>query len=115
MMAEGPVAVVTGAGSGIGRRVSIDLAGAGYRVVLAGRRRSTLDETAVAAAGSTLAVATDVADPASVRELFARTRDTFGRVDLLFNNAGTVGRPGPIEDLEYEQWRAVVDTNLTGA
>jgi NAD(P)-dependent dehydrogenase (short-subunit alcohol dehydrogenase family) len=109
------VAVVTGAGSGIGRRVSLDLLEAGYRVVLAGRRASTLDATAAAASGSTLVVPTDVTDPAAVRDLFARSRDRFGRVDVLFNNAGTVGAAGPIEDVTYEQWRAVVDTNLTGA
>jgi NAD(P)-dependent dehydrogenase (short-subunit alcohol dehydrogenase family) len=109
------VAVVTGAGSGIGRRVSLDLLGAGYRVVLAGRRVSTLAATADGAPGSTLVVPTDVTDPAAVRDLFARARDRYGRVDVLFNNAGTVGTTGPIEDVPYELWRAVVDTNLTGA
>ena len=115
MRAEGPVAVVTGAGSGIGRRVSLDLAAAGYRVVLAGRRVSTLDETAAAAPESTLVVPTDVTDPAAVRDLFARARDRYGRVDVLFNNAGAFGRTAPIADVSYEQWQAVVDTNLTGA
>ncbi|WP_204011985.1 SDR family oxidoreductase [Virgisporangium aurantiacum] len=115
MRADGPVAVVTGAGSGIGRRVSIDLLGAGYRVVLAGRRASTLDETAAAAPEATLVVPTDVTDPTAVTDLFAQARDRFGRVDLLFNNAGTSGAPGPIEDVPIEQWRTVVDTNLTGA
>jgi NAD(P)-dependent dehydrogenase (short-subunit alcohol dehydrogenase family) len=113
--ADGSVAVVTGAGSGIGRRVSIDLLGAGYRVVLAGRRTSTLHETAAAAPEATLVVPTDVTDPAAVTDLFARARDRFGRVDLLFNNAGTTGAPGPIEDVPIERWRTVVDTNLTGA
>ncbi|GAA0962992.1 oxidoreductase [Virgisporangium aurantiacum] len=106
---------MTGAGSGIGRRVSIDLLGAGYRVVLAGRRASTLDETAAAAPEATLVVPTDVTDPTAVTDLFAQARDRFGRVDLLFNNAGTSGAPGPIEDVPIEQWRTVVDTNLTGA
>jgi NAD(P)-dependent dehydrogenase (short-subunit alcohol dehydrogenase family) len=115
MRADGSVAVVTGAGSGIGRRVSIDLLGAGYRVVLAGRRASTLEETAATAPEATLVVPTDVTDPAAVTDLFARARDRFGRVDLLFNNAGTTGAPGPIEDVPIEQWRTVVDTNLTGA
>ena len=109
------VAVVTGAGSGIGRRVSLDLVAAGYRVVLAGRRVSTLDETAAAAPESTLVVPTDVTDPAAVRDLFARARDRYGRVDVLFNNAGAFGRTAPIADVSYEQWRSVVDTNLTGA
>jgi NAD(P)-dependent dehydrogenase (short-subunit alcohol dehydrogenase family) len=106
---------VTGAGSGIGRRVSLDLLHAGYRVVLAGRRPSTLDATAAGAVESTLVVPTDVTDPAAVRDLFARARDRYGRVDVLFNNAGTLGASSPIEDVPYEQWRAVVDTNLTGA
>jgi NAD(P)-dependent dehydrogenase (short-subunit alcohol dehydrogenase family) len=109
------VAVVTGAGSGVGRRVSLDLLDAGYRVVLAGRRASTLDETAAAAPGSTVVVPTDVSDPKAVRDLFARARDRYGRVDVLFNNAGTFGASGPLEDLPYERWREVVDTNLTGA
>ena len=126
---EPAVAVVTGAGSGIGRRVSLDLLGGGYRVVLAGRRASALEATAaagaaagVAAAGggagapeSTLVVPTDVSDPAAVRTLFARARDRYGRVDVLFNNAGTFGAARPVEDVPYEEWRAVVDTNLTGA
>ena len=126
---EPAVAVVTGAGSGIGRRVSLDLLGGGYRVVLAGRRASALEATAaagaaagVAAAGggagapeSTLVVPTDVSDPAAVRTLFARARDRYGRVDVLFNNAGTFGAARPVEDVPYEEWRTVVDTNLTGA
>jgi NAD(P)-dependent dehydrogenase (short-subunit alcohol dehydrogenase family) len=91
----------------------------GYAVVLAGRRKENLDATATAcietnSKAHVLAVATDVTDPASVRELFAKTRDTFGRLDLLFNNAGISGRAIPLEDLPFEQWKAVVDTNLTG-
>ena len=115
MAESGKVALVTGAGSGIGRAVALGLAGEGYRVVVAGRRRDALDETARrAASGAVLAVPTDVTDPAAVRILFDRAVETFGRVDVLFNNAG-VSAPGlPLEDLTFEQWRAVVDTNLTG-
>src|SRR6516165_888014 len=118
-MAEstGKVALVTGAGSGIGRAVSLALQGAGYSVVLAGRRAAKLDETAALASpsgGSMLAVPTDVGNPQSVDALFARTRESFGRLDLLFNNAGS-GTPAiPMEDLTYEQWSAVVGANLTG-
>ena len=112
------VAIVTGAGSGIGRQVALALLGEGYSVALAGRRAEPLEETVTAAgaAGSrALAVATDVSDPASVRALFAKTKEAFGRLDLLFNNAG-INAPGiPLEDLSYEQWSAVVDINLTGA
>jgi NAD(P)-dependent dehydrogenase (short-subunit alcohol dehydrogenase family) len=109
------VAVVTGAGSGIGRAVSLALSGAGYAVVLAGRRASELDRTAAMdPAGRMLAVPTDVGDPQAVRALFARIKETFGRLDLLFNNAG-VGAPAiPMEDLTFEQWSAVVAVNLTG-
>jgi NAD(P)-dependent dehydrogenase (short-subunit alcohol dehydrogenase family) len=116
MVESGPVAVVTGAGSGIGRQVCMALLDKGYRVVLAGRRAEALRETATGAPpGAALVVPTDVADPSAVTALFARARDAFGRVDLLFNNAGIFGSGGPFEDLPYEQWRAVVDTNLTGA
>ena len=113
-----PVAIVTGAGSGIGRASAIALLRAGWRVALAGRRADALEGT-VAEAGDAgpraLAVPTDVRDPASVKALFATTRDTFGRVDLLFNNAG-MGTPAmPLEDLSFEQWKDVVDINLTGA
>jgi NAD(P)-dependent dehydrogenase (short-subunit alcohol dehydrogenase family) len=112
----GRVAVVTGAGSGIGRAVAIGLVGEGYRVVLAGRRQDALEETArrTAAPDRTRAISTDVTSPASVRALFDGAVSGFGRVDVLFNNAG-VSAPGvPLEDLTFEQWRAVVDTNLTG-
>ena len=113
-MAE-KVALITGGGSGIGRASALALAEEGYAVVLAGRRAEVLEETASEAAGEALAVPTDVSDPASIRDLFARARETFGRLDLLFNNAG-IGAPAvPLEELSYEQWTAVVDVNLTGA
>ncbi|NJM30362.1 MAG: SDR family oxidoreductase [Rhizobiales bacterium] len=110
------VAIVTGAGSGIGKAVAAALVRAGYAVVLAGRRQEALDAAAKPMGGKTLAVAADIANPASVANLFARTKEKFGRLDLLFNNAGT-GAPGTVllEDLSFEQWKAVVDTNLTGA
>jgi NAD(P)-dependent dehydrogenase (short-subunit alcohol dehydrogenase family) len=111
------VAMVTGAGSGIGRAAARHLLEAGYRVVLAGRRADALAET-VGAAGRhgprVLAVPTDVTDPDSVRVLFERTRQTFGRLDVLFNNAGTGAPAVPLEDLAIEEWRRVVDVNLTG-
>jgi NAD(P)-dependent dehydrogenase (short-subunit alcohol dehydrogenase family) len=108
------VAVVTGAGSGIGREVTRALLRAGYRVALAGRREDALRET-VSGADAAIAVPTDVADPTAVRALFVRVLDEFGRVDVLFNNAGVFGAPAPVEDVEFEAWRAIVDTNLTGA
>jgi NAD(P)-dependent dehydrogenase (short-subunit alcohol dehydrogenase family) len=108
-----PVAVVTGAGSGIGREVTRALLGAGWSVAVAGRREAALRETLEDADG--LVVSTDVTDPAAVRALFARVADERGRVDLLFNNAGVSGAPTPLEDVALEEWRAVVDTNLTGA
>ncbi|MFZ1882744.1 MAG: SDR family oxidoreductase [Rhodoplanes sp.] len=111
------IAVVTGAGSGIGRAASLALAKSGFQVVLAGRRKDKLEETADAigaAGGASLVVPTDVADPASVHALFAQVRETFGRLDLLFNNAGINAPAGPIEDLPFETWRQVVDINLTG-
>jgi NAD(P)-dependent dehydrogenase (short-subunit alcohol dehydrogenase family) len=109
------IAVVTGAGSGIGRAVARALASEDYTVVLAGRRADSLAETAAdVPAGRTLVVPTDVADPESVRTLFTRTEEAFGRLDLVFNNAG-IGAPGaPLDELSLEQWRSVVDTNLTG-
>ncbi|MFF3829637.1 SDR family oxidoreductase [Streptomyces sp. NPDC002458] len=116
MNAEQRIAVVTGAGSGIGRAVALTLTGAGWTVALAGRRAGALEETAAAAGpGATVCLPTDVGDPDSVAALFASVRERFGRLDLLFNNAGTFG-PGatPVEDLAYEDWRRVVDVNLTG-
>jgi NAD(P)-dependent dehydrogenase (short-subunit alcohol dehydrogenase family) len=110
------IALVTGAGSGVGRAVALALSGAGYTVVLAGRRAEALAETAALAGDRpVLAVPADVGDPESVRGLFARIREAYGRLDLLFNNAGTGTPPVPIEDLTIEQWRRTVDTNLTGA
>lgn len=113
------VAVVTGAGTGVGRAVALELSAAGWRVVLAGRRAEPLYDTAEAAerAGGPAAVVvpTDVTDPAAVDALFGETAERFGRLDLLFNNAGTFGSPVPVEDLSYPDWRAVVDLNLTGA
>jgi NAD(P)-dependent dehydrogenase (short-subunit alcohol dehydrogenase family) len=108
------VAVVTGAGSGIGRDVGRALLDAGYRVALAGRREGALRET-VGDRERAIVVPTDVAEPDAVRALFARIREELGRVDLLFNNAGTFGTPTPIEDVAFEDWQAVVATNLTGA
>jgi len=112
------IAIVTGAGSGIGKAVAIALTQSGYSVVLAGRRKETLEATALdvkQANSQALVIPTDVTDPAAVRDLFAKTKDAFGRLDLLFNNAGTSGRAVPLEDLPYEQWKSIVDTNLTGA
>ncbi len=118
MGGAGKVAMVTGAGSGIGRATALALLGDGYSVVLAGRRRDALDRT-IAEAGDVgpraLAVPADVTDPGSVAALFDATRAAFGRLDILFNNAG-IGAPAvPLEDLTVEQWRRVVDVNLTGA
>jgi NAD(P)-dependent dehydrogenase (short-subunit alcohol dehydrogenase family) len=110
------IAIVTGAGSGIGRAVSLALVGAGYSVVLAGRRRDQLEETAqgAQAPGATLVVPTDVSDRVSVEALFAETKASFGRLDLLFNNAGTGLPPGLLEDLEFDQWSKVLAINVTG-
>ena len=109
------IAVVTGAGSGIGRAVAAALLAEGYHVALAGRRAEALDETAaLAAAGDrALTVPTDVTQPDAVDALFARVRDTWGRLDLLVNNAGA-SAGAPFEDLSYERWKAIVDVNLTG-
>jgi NAD(P)-dependent dehydrogenase (short-subunit alcohol dehydrogenase family) len=111
------VAIVTGAGSGIGRVVALALLKEGYSVALAGRRKDRLDQVAnESGAGSrSLAIPTDVSSPEAVRALFAKTKDTFGRLDLLFNNAGIFTPATPIEDLDYAEWKAAVDTNLTGA
>jgi NAD(P)-dependent dehydrogenase (short-subunit alcohol dehydrogenase family) len=108
-------ALVTGAGSGIGRAVALTLAGDGYAVVLAGRRAEALAETAALAPGKAmLAVPTNVADAAAVTALFDRIKAAFGRLDLLFNNAGTGASPVAMEDLTLAQWQGVVDVNLTG-
>ena len=110
------VALVTGAGSGIGRESALALARAGYAVVLAGRRREALAATAAAAgAARTLIVPTNITDAAAVRSLFAAIRETFGRIDLLFNNAGISAPPLPFEELTLAQWQEVMDTNVTGA
>jgi NAD(P)-dependent dehydrogenase (short-subunit alcohol dehydrogenase family) len=111
------VAMVTGAGSGIGRAASLALLKAGYRVVLAGRRLEALQQTveqAGALSENALAVATDASNPDSVEALFKATQKAWGRLDVLFNNAGTGAPPLPLEDLTVAQWQAVVDINLTG-
>ncbi|MBP86281.1 MAG: 3-oxoacyl-ACP reductase [Planctomycetaceae bacterium] len=118
MASPSNVAIVTGAGSGIGRHSALGLLREGYSVVLAGRRAEALEETAQQAGEASscaLPIATDVCDPDSVRNLFHKTSEAFGRLDLLFNNAG-MGAPGvPLEDLTFEQWQAVVNVNLTGS
>jgi len=111
------VAIVTGAGSGVGRAVGLALLKEGYHVALAGRRKDALEQVAGEAGPArarALAVPTDVRDPEAIRALFAQTKSAFGRLDLLFNNAG-IGAAGLLEDLTVEQWKAVVDTNLTGS
>lgn len=108
------VALVTGAGSGIGRSVAIALARAGYSVVLAGRTKARLDEVALEGGPATLALPTDVTQPASVDALFEEITRRFGRLDLLFNNAGIATSPAALEDLKVEDWCAAIDTNLTG-
>ncbi|MBC8056015.1 MAG: SDR family oxidoreductase [Rhizobiales bacterium] len=110
------IAMVTGAGSGIGRASALALLAAGYKVVLAGRRADALDETRAMAGGlkeHALAVPTDATDPAAVAALFEATRSAFGRLDVLFNNAGTGAPAIPMDELTVEQWKAVVDVNLT--
>ncbi len=117
MEPHGRVAIVTGAGSGIGKAAALALLKDGYRVVLAGRRPDRLQETVAASGESSaraLVVSTDVTDPEAVTALFARTREAFGRLDVLFNNAGRSSPPVPIEDLTFEQWKKVVDVNLNG-
>jgi NAD(P)-dependent dehydrogenase (short-subunit alcohol dehydrogenase family) len=118
MQATGKIAVITGAGSGIGRASALLLYADGFSVVLAGRRRNMLEETAALAQASPprmLVVPTDVSDPASIAALFETVHATYGRIDLLFNNAGTSTRNTPIDDLTYEQWSNVVAVNLTGS
>src|ERR1700691_3556075 len=113
---HGKVAIVTGAGSGIGRAVALTLQAAGYAVALAGRRVPELEQTAAMAdpaGGPVLALPTDVRQPESIRALFAATREKFGRLDVLFNNAGVNAPAIPMEDLSYEQWNEVVSVNLT--
>ena len=110
------VALVTGAGTGIGRHSALALARAGYAVVLAGRRREPLEDVAQeAGAAQALVVPTDVSEPESVEALFTELEATFGRLDVLFNNAGVGAPPVPLEDLHFAQWRKVIDINLTGA
>jgi len=118
MGSSSKIAIVTGAGSGIGRHVAVALAHNGYAVVLVGRRKEQLEASALEANrknGQTLVAPADITDPNSVREIFAKTKSTFGRLDLLFNNAGISGPGSLLEDLTYEQWKSVVDTNLTGS
>jgi NAD(P)-dependent dehydrogenase (short-subunit alcohol dehydrogenase family) len=110
-----PIALVTGAGSGIGRATAIALANAGFTVVLAGRRREPLEAAAAEAGHGAVAIAADVRDPESVSALFAEIETSFDRLDLLFNNAGVSARVVPLEELELEDWRSVIETNLTGA
>jgi NAD(P)-dependent dehydrogenase (short-subunit alcohol dehydrogenase family) len=116
-MSTSKVALVTGAGTGIGKAVSLALLGAGYAVVLAGRRKDMLEATAreAPAGAKTLVVPTDISDPAQVKALFARIKEAFGRLDVLFNNAG-VGAPAATPDeLPFEKWKAAVDINVTGS
>ena len=117
MAASQKVALITGAGTGIGKAVALALMKEGYAAVLAGRRKDKLEEVAAegkSTPGKSLVVPTDVSDPAEIKALFAKTKATFGRLDLLFNKAG-IGAPAvPLEDLPYETWKKVVDINLTG-
>jgi NAD(P)-dependent dehydrogenase (short-subunit alcohol dehydrogenase family) len=107
--------MITGAGSGVGRAVANALSAQGWKLVLVGRKRETLEETAKALKTESLVVTADVGDPAQVKNVFAQIKSKFGRLDMLFNNAG-MGTPAiPIEDLSFEQWQAVVGVNLTGA
>ena len=117
-MQDGKIALVTGAGSGVGRAAATALAGDGWHVVAVGRRADPLAETVAEcerAGGSGSAVTADVSDPASVAALFERVRADHGRLDLLFNNAGTAAPPVPVDELDVEHWQRVVDVNLTGS
>src|ERR1700761_5791834 len=117
LMAARKIAVVTGAGTGVGRAVTLAMMKDGYAVVLAGRRKDMLEAVAKEGAqtpGAALCVSTDVADPASIKALFAKVKEAYGRLDLLFNNAG-IGAPAmPIDEIPFDRWQAVVATNLTG-
>ena len=113
-MAAQKIALVTGAGSGVGRSAALALAREGYAVVLAGRKAENLQAVAKEAAGETLVVPTDVREAASIKALFAKTKEAFGRLDLLFNNAGVSMRGMPLEDIPLERWLSIVATNLTG-
>ena len=118
MAQQSKIAIVTGAGSGVGKAIAKALLRAGYTIVLAGRRQEALEsaEREIASQGSTtLSIPTDITDPSSVARLFAQTKEAFGRLDLLVNNAGTNAPPISIEEITLDQWRNVVDTNLTGA
>jgi NAD(P)-dependent dehydrogenase (short-subunit alcohol dehydrogenase family) len=117
-MSSHKVAIITGASSGIGKAVAVTFLQEGYQVALAGRRQELLEQAVKEAGGAgkqALVVPTNVRDPASVRALFAKTTESFGRLDVLFNNAGIGAGGALLEDLSYEQWQAVVETNLTGA
>jgi NAD(P)-dependent dehydrogenase (short-subunit alcohol dehydrogenase family) len=117
MSGSDKVALITGAGTGVGRAVALALSKIGFAIVLAGRRQEPLDTTSgeiKAAGGKALGVSADVGDPQSVQALFARAKQEFGRLDLLFNNAGTGAPAVPMEELTFEQWKSVVDANLTG-
>jgi NAD(P)-dependent dehydrogenase (short-subunit alcohol dehydrogenase family) len=116
MTSEGKVAIITGAGSGIGKATALAFLNDGYSVTFAGRRQGVLESAIREAgdkAGFAIVVPTDISDPIAVKNLFSKTRDTFGRIDVVFNNAG-FGASGATEDLTFEQWKSVVDVNLTG-
>jgi NAD(P)-dependent dehydrogenase (short-subunit alcohol dehydrogenase family) len=118
MSGKGKIAMITGAGSGIGRSVALAMMQEGYSVVLAGRRQDALEETATLGGSygaPTLAVSTDLSNPDAVKHLFDKTKETFGRLDILFNNAGTNAPPINLEDITFEQWQTVLGANLTAA
>ncbi|SCZ14392.1 SDR family oxidoreductase [Microvirga guangxiensis] len=115
MSRSSKIAIVTGAGTGVGKAISAALLDHGYSVVMAGRRQEVLEKAAQEIGGAPVLLVTDVTDPASVKALFSKVKETFGRLDLLVNNAGIGAPPVPLEDLTFEQWQSVVDTNLTGA